>query len=1447
MATAVTGDPDARTLPDPPSAGAARPSLLSRLGAQLSRFRLALVCLGFLVLSLAQQPGRILGDTKLDLVVDPVGFLGRALTLWEPEGAAGQLQNQAYGYFFPMGPFFALGHLAGLPMWVVQRFWLAALMSVAFLGFVILARRLQFGTPASALVAGVAYALAPRMVTVLGAASVEVIPMALAPWVLIPLVGAARHGSARRAAALSGVAVFCVGGVNAVATAAVLPLAVLFLITRPAGPFRRRLMAWWVVSVALATAWWLGPLVLLGRFSAPFLYYIENASVTTRPTDVLSVLRGTSHWVAALPSPGEDPIWPAGWSLMTDVVPAAGTVVLAVAGLVALCRRDLPERTWLVLGLLAGVGLVSLGHLGAADGLFAGWLHDALDGPLAPLRNVHKFDPVLRLPLALGLAHLLAVLFRWASRDRSGAVSPDRDDATATGRAPGRARRVTARAVVVLLAAALVTTVSPALAGRLAPSTSFTEVPDYWQQTADYLADQQPSGRALLVPGSSFGMYEWGTPMDEPMQPLAESPWAVRNAIPLTPEGYIRMLDAVQERLARGEGSAGLARYLARAGISHLVLRNDLDTQAAQSTRDVLVRQALRNSPGITPETTFGPVVSMQRDDDGRVFDSGLDVPAPAIEIFSVEDTVPQAWTTPVSSAVTVQGGPEALLALEDRGLISDRPALMAGATGIGTELLMVTDSLVRRERNIGRINDATSPGLTADAPLTLDAPARDYMLPNLTEAESVVRYVGGMPTASSSAADPDGFTGTQLDTQPWAAVDGDFLTAWRPAPWDDSSKPPWWRLTTDRLFLAPEVAVSFAEEPGAERVREVVLTTDTGERTVPVEDTDAEQMLRLPEGYTRTLTISSTIPQDTEDGPTFSISDVRIPGVGVARTTVTPAPDRSATVYAFDAERGRPGCVLDETDEALCAAGLVSGAEDARYVDRSFTSTSVLDLDVFATGTPRPGPALDALLAQVRRSGPVQASSAQVGDPRGGASAAVDGDPGTAWSAEGEERRPTLTLTFPDPRPIDTLRVVLPDGAAVVPDAVTLDAVNPLGGPDTTVTRDLGADGRVIFPPIRTTELTVTFELPEEVEFLDPYTGFTPPLGLSVSELEAGGPNPSTDPDTPIVIPCEFGPVVGIDGADLKASVRTTLGDLQNLRPVAFNFRNPCNSDRFNRVENQPEPVGDVPALRLPEGEHRVLGDATDVMTLDSVTLVDRVPLPQDGDLRPGAPAGTREAADIGRWDPENRSITVDVRDEPTLLVIPENTNPGWIARLDGQVLEKATVDGWQQGYVLPAGDAGEVELTFRPGPYYRAALAAGAGAVLLLALVVLLPARPFRGEPRVRRPGIARASARLATVALVVAAVFGTALVGGAVGLASLAVLWAVAQVAGARRTVVLAGVAAVALVASGVIALAAIERAEDAGQWLAVIALSAVVAGVLPSFRPDAPAAARTEAPA
>ena len=125
-------------------------------------------------------------------------FLGRALHLWDAEGAFGQLQNQAYGYLWPMGPFFLAGLAVALPGWVVQRLWLGAGH-----GRGVHRRRARWpGRSASAptspaCVAGFAFALSPRMLTTLGPISIEAWPSALAPWVLLPLV----RGSQRRVAA----------------------------------------------------------------------------------------------------------------------------------------------------------------------------------------------------------------------------------------------------------------------------------------------------------------------------------------------------------------------------------------------------------------------------------------------------------------------------------------------------------------------------------------------------------------------------------------------------------------------------------------------------------------------------------------------------------------------------------------------------------------------------------------------------------------------------------------------------------------------------------------------------------------------------------------------------------------------------------------------------------------------------------------------------------------------------------------------------------------------------------------------------------------------------------------------------------------------------------------------------------------------------------------------
>jgi len=224
------------------------------------RLRLFAVSAGLTALAFVQSPGLVVNDTKFDLAVRPGLFIDKVLHLWDPIGEFGQVQNQAYGYLFPMGPFFALGHELNAPAWVVQRAWWALILVVAFLGVVKLCQLLDVGSPWARVLAGVVFALSPRMLTNLGPISIESWPSAVAPWVLIPLVVGAQRGSARQAAARSGLAA---AGVNAVASAAIVPISALWLLTRSRGSRRSIMMRWWPLFVAMATLWWLVPLLVL--------------------------------------------------------------------------------------------------------------------------------------------------------------------------------------------------------------------------------------------------------------------------------------------------------------------------------------------------------------------------------------------------------------------------------------------------------------------------------------------------------------------------------------------------------------------------------------------------------------------------------------------------------------------------------------------------------------------------------------------------------------------------------------------------------------------------------------------------------------------------------------------------------------------------------------------------------------------------------------------------------------------------------------------------------------------------------------------------------------------------------------------------------------------------------------------------------------------------------
>ena len=85
------------------------------------------------------------------------------------------------------------------------------------------------------------------------------------------------------------------------------------MVVVPAGHLTTGSVAGTVVGAALGSAWWLGPLVVLGGYAYPFLDFIETARITTAVTSVPGILRGASDWVAYIIDAEGHPVWQSGW------------------------------------------------------------------------------------------------------------------------------------------------------------------------------------------------------------------------------------------------------------------------------------------------------------------------------------------------------------------------------------------------------------------------------------------------------------------------------------------------------------------------------------------------------------------------------------------------------------------------------------------------------------------------------------------------------------------------------------------------------------------------------------------------------------------------------------------------------------------------------------------------------------------------------------------------------------------------------------------------------------------------------------------------------------------------------------------------------------------------------------------------------------------------------
>ena len=1260
----------------------------------LSRWVLAGLGAFFLLVACLQAPGSIVLDTKLPVIMAPLAWMHSALHFWNLSATSGSVQDETFGYFVPMAPFFALTHLLHVPVWFAERLWLALLLTVGAWGVIRLSEALGIGKRWARILGAMAYCVTPIVVD-WASISVALLAVVLLPWVLHPLVVGSREGSPRRAAARSGVAIALMGGVNATVIVSTLPLAAIWLLTRAAGRRRRALMGWWVVSIGLACFWWFGATLLQGKYGYNYLPYTETGKTTTAPASLFGTLVGTTNWQNYYTQ--GSPLVPGGLALVSSRVAILGTSIVTALGIAGLTRH-LRERLFLVASLAFGVLIIGMGYGGVLGAPFSHHVVTLLSGSLAPLRSVAKFSPCVALPLALGLTSLLSTISvdgikgRWPQRLRGSRVR------ILTG----------AVAVVALFFAAM-----PFWQQQLYPFAGFSAIPHYWSQTADWLDAHQGNQTALLVPGSAFADYTWGQPRDEPLSVLTTSSTTVKSVLDYGSDGNTDMLSTVEYALDSGTSQPGLAAYLSRAGIDYVVARNDLNLHLTGAPPPAQIHQVLSETPGLVEVASFGPFQprSQVAPTSLPVYTSRSSLHLRAVEIFRVVPAASEVRTFPASNPLVVSGSGSSLLSLSGTHVPVGRATFLATSPGSRVASRMagatwaITDGNQRRGVFFGVVQDNLS--------YLLGPGQRDGRIPS----QLLMRRSAG-PTDSQTVFAPFGaasVTATSYGSNmfhlepangPSAAFDGDPSTAWVASNADNSVGQAVTINVLDEAVPLDHVYITpLDDSPHRPTIKKVTINWDTGSVTRYLPVTNKPVELNVSHQSTRDLQIvidetrHAAEPITTRSGALGAgIRDVTVPGLTFIPAMALPT-DKLAV---FSGPSRNPAIISlydPVTNPNLDFSGPVT---DPAPMARRIVLPTSMSASISGTAVPNPGTQLEQLLSQVAdppgQSLQVSASSWLRALPRFRPQNLVQQST-SPWIAGLSDKDPSLTLHWTGVRSVGSIALI-PSPHASRPTRVVISS--PAGTRSVSVPR---TGGVISFAPMITDTLSVHFPDVATVMSPLPNTGVsvgisTPkpvalPVGLASigipalgDQVAAAGISSMTE-----ALPCGSGPAVSVDGSTVQTDVTGSLGDLMALRPMAIRACAPTQS-------------------LLAQGDHTISFPGGSAFRVTS--LVVQAPITPATSV----PGGDKRSVRVLSWTPASRSLAVTAGPK-SYVQVAQNYNPGWVATLGGKTLRPISLDGWQQGWSVPAGAAGTMTMSFVPDHEYRIILSIGG--LLLMVLFVL------------------------------------------------------------------------------------------------------------------------------
>jgi hypothetical protein len=1315
---------------------------------------------------LAVRPGVVTPDTKTYLYLDPTRFLSQVAFMWNPTVGLGTVSHEYIGYLLPMGPFYAVFHLLGVPVWVAQRLWLGSILFAAGLGVLYLSRILGLRGPGPT-AAALAYMLSPYFLQYAGRISVILLPWAGLPFMLGLTIVALRRGGWREPA-LFAVVVALVSGINAssIIYVGVAPILWLFygVVVLRESTWRHALGTGLRIAFLTAGAclWWIAGLEVEAAYGVNVLKFTETVPSTSATSNPADIVRGLGYWYFY----GTDHLGP--WTYASvrytqNVALLASSFAMPVVAVLAGAFVRWRERAYflvlLFVGLVLSVGPFPFTHPTVIGRLLKSFMTNTTAG--LALRSTDRATPLVLLALVMLLGCGLTAL--WLRLSLVGTVT------------------------AVVVAGLVIANIPSLFNGDAEVAGNFVQpasLPSYQLAAIDHLNATHPGTRVFAIPGNDFASSRWGDTVDTPQAALLNRDFVTREQQIM---GSIATADTLYA--VDGPLQDGVANLNALAPMSRLMGVGDVMVEYDQRYEhygvpqpQLLALQLLQTPPGLRDPQSFGsprPNVSTV----STLNEQDLSIPGnaswpPPIVTYTVDNPRPMLRGESDTGALVMEGDATGLNNLAGLGLLNTDSAIYYAGT-LATDPsrldslasqgahLVLTDTnrkqAFRWDTLTANAGYTETPGENPAKTDLSDSPVELFPGSTIT-SKTYAGFVGAVNVTASSYGNGVSYT---PEDQAYSAIDNNFDTAWITGTFVPDPAGQWWQaqfadpVTTDHITLV--------QPQRGDRSRWVSSVTLTFDGKDPVKY-DLTSASHVTSGQTLTF-------------PTRSFHTLR---VTIDGTTDNTAPPLTAAAVGF-AEIQIPGQqvrqVLQMPTQMLSSLGAASAADrltvvmtrsrTSQYPPRSDPETSIsrqFSLPTARTFSLTGSASLSALIPDdeidrlVGRSTDgasgvrdAYSSGRLPGDVSATASATVDGNPATAWQpglGTKAQIGSTLTYDLTKPQKVGQLNLqVIADGRHSVPTAMTITS----GSETRQITLPPIADGKVpgavttvpvLFPPLTGSHFVVTFTAIRPEYAANYYSAG--PLALPLGIAEIGFPGVHFSP-TPAQLPGNcVNNLMTIDNQPVDVSVVGSASQALTGGQVQLM---PCGPDAKGiTLAAGTHVVGTAVGHNAPcaSAPNTCTGWNIDQLVLDSAAGGGAGPpvaatpagTPSLDAVQSGpAPTVTPTSSHI-----DSHAMSVRGATQPFELVLGQSINKGWQAVASPGPGAPAgshpvdlgppqLVDGFANGWHVTTddlkalgGSSFTVTLTWTPQRLVWAALVVS-GATLLLCLVLgLLPTRARR-----------------------------------------------------------------------------------------------------------------------